>query len=442
MKLVDTVCKNCGANLQVDLSEKTANCPHCGVSQLVDDEVRHVVYDNAEEAGYQFEKGRQRARNEYIVGNAINNQYAPKNVRPEKKGNTWLWVIGWLLFFPIPLTIILMRSNRFEKKTKLIIIAIAWVLYLAIAVGGGRRNMNKEKSNLEEPNNLIAINISAGKDISLKVDETYSGRANINVHRWDEFSSDEINWFSDNPQVATISCESQSSTSVKFDVHAIAPGDTYVYAVSADGGVESEKIHIIVQAPIVAESVDIVEPVEALVIGETFELVANIIPANAEDQSIIWSSSNDSVAMISDGILTAVGSGEATITAITSNGKSNSATVSVDGSRRMVNLSISRDRDDSNNIGDEWSYLNTINDATVSRGKYSIAVGDTLVFRSRYSEDDNNPDIGEKTYSYTVTEDDFNNGFEVSYDVYVTENGGQNSGKSAHFIVTYSFSVD
>ncbi len=50
--------------MNIDLSERTAYCGYCGTKLFVDDEVRHICYDNAEDAGYHFEKGRQRAQQE------------------------------------------------------------------------------------------------------------------------------------------------------------------------------------------------------------------------------------------------------------------------------------------------------------------------------------------------------------------------------------------
>ena len=70
---------------------------------------------------------------------------------------------------------------------------------------------------------------------------------------------------------------------------------------------------------------------------------------------------------------------------------------------------------------------------------FGVAPGETLTLHTRISEDDDNPDVGENTARYTVTEDGLKNGFAVTMDVYVTENGGKNSGKSAHFVVTYTF---
>ena len=61
---------------------------------------------------------------------------------------------------------------------------------------------------------------------------------------------------------------------------------------------------------------------------------------------------------------------------------------------------------------------------------------------TKITESDDNPDVGQASKTHIVSESDFENGFSVEMDVYVTENGGRNSGKSAHFIVTYEFSVE
>ena len=61
MKLVTFACPACGAQLTVDLAKKQASCQYCGATFPIDDEAQHVRYDNAEQAGYEFEKGRRRA---------------------------------------------------------------------------------------------------------------------------------------------------------------------------------------------------------------------------------------------------------------------------------------------------------------------------------------------------------------------------------------------
>ena len=62
-------------------------------------------------------------------------------------------------------------------------------------------------------------------------------------------------------------------------------------------------------------------------IGTTYTLIATVTPADTTD-ALIWSSSNTNVVTVSDGVITAVGIGEATITA-TCGGYSATCTVAV-----------------------------------------------------------------------------------------------------------------
>lgn len=68
---------------------------------------------------------------------------------------------------------------------------------------------------------------------------------------------------------------------------------------------------------------------KTLNLNATFQLIATIAPANATDQSVTWSSSNSSVATVSsDGLVTGVAVGTATITVTTTDG-SKTATCSI-----------------------------------------------------------------------------------------------------------------
>ena len=55
-------------------------------------------------------------------------------------------------------------------------------------------------------------------------------------------------------------------------------------------------------------------------IGETVELTATVSPENATNKTVTWSSSNTSVATVTDGKVTAIAVGSATITAKSNNG--------------------------------------------------------------------------------------------------------------------------
>ncbi len=53
-----------------------------------------------------------------------------------KKRKTWLWVLGWILIFPVPLTILMFRNKTMKPALKYGIIAAAWIVYLIIGLSG------------------------------------------------------------------------------------------------------------------------------------------------------------------------------------------------------------------------------------------------------------------------------------------------------------------
>ena len=166
MKIVSMVCPNCGASLQVDADQKNLTCSYCGNGLYVDDEVNHVQYDNAEETGYQFEKGRQRAQAEAtrVQQQSFNMNFG----KPPKKRKTWLWVLGWIFIFPVPLTILMLRNQKLSKPVKIGIIVAAWIVYLIIGLAGGGSGDNKVSSNA----NTATTTIEQSADNSAANDST------------------------------------------------------------------------------------------------------------------------------------------------------------------------------------------------------------------------------------------------------------------------------
>ena len=129
MKLMAMSCPHCGAQLRVNSDLRQVQCEYCDSILLIDNEEQNVQYNNTEEAGYRFEMGRQRAQAE------INEQYyeIPVASAPPPKRRTWLWVLGWIFIFPVPLTILLIRKEDMKPTVKYAIIAAIWVIYFAIA---------------------------------------------------------------------------------------------------------------------------------------------------------------------------------------------------------------------------------------------------------------------------------------------------------------------
>ncbi len=57
-----------------------------------------------------------------------------------RKPSLWLWILGWICIFPIPLTILIFRKKEMKPVLKYCIITVAWIVYLIIAIGGCSRN--------------------------------------------------------------------------------------------------------------------------------------------------------------------------------------------------------------------------------------------------------------------------------------------------------------
>lgn len=172
MKLISIECPKCAASLYIDAEKKNIKCDYCGNIVFIDNAPQ---YDDAEEAGYRFEKGRQRAakeesnreyqRQNYSYGNngynqqSGNNKSYYNNVNYErgqsynnvyenpKKRKTWLWVLGWIFCFPIPFTILLLRDTKHSKANRYILIAIVWIFYLIFAlISGGDEDSTSSTS--------------------------------------------------------------------------------------------------------------------------------------------------------------------------------------------------------------------------------------------------------------------------------------------------------
>ncbi len=83
-------------------------------------------------------------------------------------------------------------------------------------------------------------------------------------------------------------------------------------------------------AVVVPTSVTVNAPKTAITVGETIIVTATVLPANAQDKSVTYSTSNAAVATVTNtGAVLGIGEGTATITAKTSNGKTGSVQIKV-----------------------------------------------------------------------------------------------------------------
>lgn len=133
--------------------------------------------------------------------------------------------------------------------------------------------------------------------------------------------------------LATLSA-SEVKSGEPFFVTPVANGETTLTATAKGDSSKSATIAVKIDAEspvVVVEGVTLDKEKENLLVGATFTLVETIQPANATNQLVKWSSSDESIAKVDDnGVVTGVSAGVATIKVETvDGGKSAECEVSV-----------------------------------------------------------------------------------------------------------------
>ena len=98
-------------------------------------------------------------------------------------------------------------------------------------------------------------------------------------------------------------------------------------------------VRVILGQPVTVTSVTLDKSTLELVEEETAQLTATVLPENADDKTVTWTSSNETVATVDEnGLVTAVGKGTATITVTTKDGNK-TATCEVKVTAKTIHVS-------------------------------------------------------------------------------------------------------
>lgn len=154
-----------------------------------------------------------------------------------------------------------------------------------------------------------------------------------------------VTWTTADASVAKV-----SQTGVITGVKA---GTTTVTVTTKDGG-HTATINVTVTAPVAAESVSI-SGAKTVQEGKTIKLTATVLPSNADDKTVTWTSSDKAIATVSNGTVKGVKPGTVTITATTKNGKTAEYVVTVTEKPANYVISISRTP-----LADNWNYTMSV----------------------------------------------------------------------------------
>jgi uncharacterized protein YjdB len=121
----------------------------------------------------------------------------------------------------------------------------------------------------------------------------------------EEATDRNVEWSSDNKEVATVE---------NGVVTAVAPGSATITVTTKDGG-KTDKCLVTVNAVVIqVTEVTLDKDEVTLYVGGNETLKATVLPEEATNREIEWSSDNEDVATVENGIITAVSVGSATIT--------------------------------------------------------------------------------------------------------------------------------
>ena len=124
-----------------------------------------------------------------------------------------------------------------------------------------------------------------------------------------------------NPVISWSSLNSRATVSSTGLVTALMPGAAQIVAYTNDGSKISVTVNITITATapkaISVASVSLNVVSATFHVGQTYSLVASVLPLTATNKALVWSSSNPAIMTVSNGTVTALGKGTDTITVTT-----------------------------------------------------------------------------------------------------------------------------
>lgn len=161
-------------------------------------------------------------------------------------------------------------------------------------------------------NEIHVKSISLPDTCQMYIGYVYDITANINPSN---ATNQNVIWESSNTDVIFIVNRYENSKNVQVKAEAI--GNAVLTATTEDGNYSASCLVSVEQK---VSGVSLNESSVNLNVGDKKSLIVTVLPEDATNQNVIWTSSDTSVATVSNGVVEAVGAGNATITVKTEDG--------------------------------------------------------------------------------------------------------------------------
>lgn len=186
----------------------------------------------------------------------------------------------------------------------------------------------------QPPKEVKVTNVSVDRRyLTLEEGENYTLTATVSPA---DATNKTVNYSSSDSRVATVDANG--------NITAVKAGSAYIYAKSVDGPYAYSYVTVKAketpQPPAEVKVTNITLDTRYLRLdaGKKYELNYTVYPYNATDKTLTWTSSNEDVATVENGVITAIGRGSAYITATSSNGVQTSCYVDVYGEAKPVKV--------------------------------------------------------------------------------------------------------
>lgn len=199
---------------------------------------------------------------------------------------------------------------------------------------------------LAEPNPATELTISQ-KTLSLQKGNIK--KLNVTILPVDADSQDII-WSTGDDNIASVSQDGK--------VTGINSGETYIFAALKENPTLKDSCLIKVFQPVSSISLNLTE--KEIKVGEDFKLIANVSPDDADNKGILWTSENDLIATVGDGLVTGKKAGKTRITAISQYDNSINADCYVTVLQPVEGISIDKVAIELSNIGESEQLSATI----------------------------------------------------------------------------------